>query len=242
MQKIKKIFLYFFWFSVLSILSGYITLKILHEGRTVIVPDLKARSLNEAVGLTKNIGLSLTVMEEAYDQYMPEGHILSQDIPAGTSIKGRGEIKVTVSKGVMPYFVPSVIGSTVDEAKEIFHQNGISLSNVISVFSNTIEKGRIIAQRPLPEEKTDEPVTLIVSKGPYGVIYYCPSFKGMSKEGALTLAQELGLKFELSGAGEVVKAQRPEAGTLINADSTVWIQLEGRSNTDDKDSSVNTVR
>ncbi|MBI4822771.1 MAG: PASTA domain-containing protein [Nitrospirae bacterium] len=242
MQKIKRILFYLFWFTLLSVLSGYITLKLLHEGRTIIVPNLKAISLNEAMGLAKNIGASLAVMEEAYDLHIPEGYIISQDIPAGTSIKGKAEIKVTLSKGVMPYFVPSVIGNTVDEAKKIFHQNDIVLSNIISVFSREVDKGRIIAQKPHPQEKTDELVTLIVSKGTYSVIYYCPSFKGMSNEDALTLVEELGLKVEIEGKGEMVKAQMPEPGTLINASSNIWIQLEGRSNTDDKDSSVNTVR
>jgi serine/threonine-protein kinase len=197
---------------------------------TVEVPDLIGRSLAEADRLLDKRGLYLKVEAEDYDLSIPKGHIISQNIPAGSHIKGQSEVKVVVSKGPKVYLIPSVIGNTLAEAKNLFLQKGLEISKVIYVHSDTVEKDRIIAQKPAPEEWTGGAVTLVVSKGPYNVIYYCPFFEGMLKEDALMLARELGLNVEIIGpidTGRIIVSQKPKPGTEIKIGSTIYLKLKG---------------
>ena len=227
MRKLIKFPLYLLIFILLSVTSSYVTFRILSSGMTIQVPDLTGRSLAEAGEILEEIGFYLEVEAEDYDIAVPSGYILSQDIPGGSHIKrGQGEIKVVVSKGAESHLIPSVTGETLESAKNLLFEEGLDVSMVISVRSNTIEEDRVIAQKPAPEEWTGEPVTLVVSKGPYDVIYYCPFFKGMIKGDALMLAEQLGLKVKLTepaGSAGIVTGQEPESGAEIKSSSTVHL-------------------
>jgi beta-lactam-binding protein with PASTA domain len=102
-------------------------------------------------------------------------------------------------------------------------------SKVIEVHSEEVPEGQVIAQRPAPEEWTGETITLIASAGPHDIIYYAPSFRGMSRDDALLLAAELGLESRVreTGGGEYVTFQRPEPGTELKAGSAVYLELGG---------------
>jgi len=134
---------------------------------------------------------------------------------------------VPLSKGPSAVPVPSALGSSLEEARALFGKAGLKTANVITVHSDAIEAGRVIAQRPLPGEIETSPVTLVVSGGPYDVVYCIPSFEGMQKEDALSLAEELGLEVRPSGAGDAVSGQRPEAGAPIKQGDTVYLRMEG---------------
>ncbi|MDP2166855.1 MAG: PASTA domain-containing protein [Thermodesulfovibrionales bacterium] len=224
-SRCRGIMLYLSAFLAISLISGYITFKLFETGNLVGVPDLKGKSLYEAACLLKETGLDMAVERTEYDQHVPEGRVISQDIPAGSSVKEKTGIRVLVSNGPAALSVPHATGKTLEEAEGIFQKSGLEISSVIYVHSDTVEKDRVIAQRPLPEDKAEEPATLIVSSGPYDVIYYCPEFKGMQAEKAVDLARELGLNTVISGEGERVNSQMPEAGEIISAGGTVHLQL-----------------
>jgi serine/threonine-protein kinase len=196
----------------------------------VEVPDLTGISLAEAKKMLRSRGLYLKIVSEDYDMALPKGHVLSQDMPSGSHVRGQTEIKVAVSKGPELHLIPQVVGETLEAAEELFRGKGLEVSRVIHVHSDTIGQGRIISQEPAPDEWTGEPIRLIVSEGPYDVTYYCPSFQGMLKDDALMLARELGLNVKLTESEDViliVTEQKPEPGTEISPGSTVYLEFKG---------------
>jgi beta-lactam-binding protein with PASTA domain len=230
MKKIVKFPIYFLSFFLLVALSSYVTFRALSSSMEVEVPDLTGISRAEAEKMLGSRGLHLKVVSEDYDAAIPKGYVLSQDLPSGSHVKGQTEIKVAVSKGPELHLIPEVVGATVKEAEGLFGEKGLEVSRVIHVHSDTIERGRIIAQQPLPDEWTGEPISLIVSEGPYDVTYYCPSFQGMLKDDALMLARELGLNVKLTESEDVIRIvteQKPEPGTEIKAGSTVYLEFKG---------------
>jgi serine/threonine-protein kinase len=216
-------------FLTVGSLSGLITYFVMSMVISVEVPDIRGRSLPAAVDMLDNAGLSIEVGAEVFDLYVPAGHIMEQDIPPGTRVRGRSEVVVTMSKGPEVKVIPSVVGLTLGKARKAFIGEGLDIIRVVRVHSDRAKKGVVIAQRPAPEEWTGETITIVTSAGPRAVVYYCPRFRGMYKEDALLLASELRLKTVLKGRdrGDFIVEQRPEPGTVMGVGSTVHLTAGG---------------
>lgn len=214
---------------VLCAATAYVSYRIMITRMTVEVPDLIGMSLIDAGKALESRGLYIKVAGQDNDLQIPPGHVLSQDIAAGEKIKGLAEINVVVSKGPAVTLIPGVIGEKADEALKLFSQKGLEVAR-INVHSDTIEREVVIAQWPSPEDWKGQNITLVVSRGPYEVSYYCPSFLGLLRDDALSLAKELGLNVELTEAIEgeaIVGTQKPMPGEKILKGSTLFIQLKG---------------
>jgi len=194
----------------------------------VKVPMLAGKSINEAERLLRDKRLSLIVDGEDYDPAIPEGRIIRQDIKPGEKIKRGSAIRVFVSSGVGTVSMPSFEGQILDEVKLTLINLGMKTGKVTLVHSETVEAGRVIAQRPLPGNAAGNEVNFLVSKGMYNVSYICPSFVNMSLDDARGLAGLLGLKLIEQEAGNRVTLQKPEAGTSLNRGDSVEVTL-GRS-------------
>lgn len=228
-------------FILLGLVSGYLAFKALSFSKTVDVPDLRGKTLIEANGLLTKKRLYLKVEGEDYDPQIVPGRIVRQDVPAGNKVKEQRGIKVFLSKGPKVWSIPELTGQTIEEAEPAIAKSGLRIEKIIHLHSDSVEKDKIIAQRPNPDEvawgspsqKPEESgarqygLSLIVSSGPYQMIYSCPEFSGRTMEEALALAERLRLNVQLSGDGERVKSQRPKPHTLIKSGEPIHLQMEG---------------
>jgi len=214
-------------FLAVACLSGVVTYFVMGMFIKVEVSDLKDRSLPEAVELLDNAGLSIEVEAEVHDLHVPAGHIIEQRTPPGTLVRGHSEVAVILSKGPEVRAIPSVVGLSMDKAGKMFLADGLDIVRFVRVHSDIVKKDIIIAQRPGPEEWTGEVITLVVSAGPRDVVYYCPSFRGMQREDAFLLANELGLRAVVSvtDGDRMVVSQKPEPGSVIKMGSSVSLTL-----------------
>jgi len=221
-----KFLLYIFSFIILGLIFGYLTFKVLSFSRTIKVPALYGKSIVEANELLTERGLHLKVEGEDYDSTVLPGHILKQDVPSGKKVKeGRG-IKVILSKGPRVQSIPLLVNETLSDAGSILIQKGLKIAKVIRVHSDIVEKDRVIAQKPEPDEKVSDYITVLVSLGPHEVIYYCPDLRDKSKKETVEILKRLNLKWETAGYGEYVKAQKPMPGTFVKNGDTISLQLE----------------
>ncbi|MBM4137316.1 MAG: PASTA domain-containing protein [Nitrospira sp.] len=226
MNNLIKIPLYVFALIFVGLVFGYLTFKILSFSRTVEVPALYGKNLVEANELLTGKGLYLKIEGEDYDSNVPPGYILRQDVPAGNKVKERRGIKVIISKGPRVHSVPVLVNETLLNAEYLLFQKGLKIAKVIRVHSDTVEKDMILAQKPTPDERVSDTITVLVSLGPHEVIYYCPDFKGMSLEQAREIAERLNVKVEIGGYGNHVKAQKPWPGTHIKKGEIIYLQTE----------------
>jgi len=166
MNRFVKIPLYIGILFIVGMVAGHLTFKILSLSNTVEVPDLKGKSVTDAVNVLQAKGLHLLGAAEDYDSDIPAGYIVRQDIPAASDVKeGRG-IKVVVSKGPKVQYVPDVVGMKLDEAETVLAERSIRIAKVINVHSD-VDKNIIIAQRPESDEKGGENFRVIVSLGSF---------------------------------------------------------------------------
>lgn len=217
--------LYILTFILLGLIFGYLSFKILSFSRTVEVPELYGKSLLEANKLLTNNGLYIKIEGEDYDSTVPAGNILRQDVPAGNKVKERRPIKVILSKGPRIKSIPLLVNETLSNAESIMLQKGLKITKVIMVHSDTVEKDRVLAQKPEPDEQLGTDITLLVSRGPYDIIYYCPDFEGMSLEQANKIIKKLNLQIQTSGAGDIIESQKPSPGKQIKANDKILLKL-----------------
>lgn len=217
--------LYIFSFILLGLFFGFITFKILSFSRTVEVPELRGKNLVEANKILNNAGLYLKIEGEDYDSEISQGKIIKQDVPAGNKVKERRGIKVVISKGPRINVIPLIVNETIGNAESLLANKGLKFGKIIAVHSELVEKDRIIAQKPEPNDPVSDTITVIVSLGPYEKIYFCPNFKGMSVEQAKFLITKLNLKLSLNGEGEIVESQNPEPGKQIKTGDTIFLKV-----------------
>lgn len=225
MKQLLRYSLYFLVFLIIGIITAYTTFIVLTTTKSHEVPVLVGSSLLEANKSLHEKKLFIKIEGETFDADIPAGYILKQEIPAGNRIKEGRTIGVIISKGPKMLYVPMLSGLLIDEAETIIKQNNIQLERIIRVHSPTVEKNRVIAQDPNPEEQGVGGMTLVVSAGGYDEMLICPSFLNMTIENAKELALKLGLDPLISGDGSVVESQTPYASALVKKGDSVRLKL-----------------
>ena len=105
-------------------------------------------------------------------------------------------------------------------------QKGLSIGKTIYVHSDTVEKGKIVAQKPEPHERLSDKITVLVSLGPHELVYFCPDFINKSIENAQETAEKIGLSLESKGSGNIVSAQKPKPGSLVKNTDKIYLELK----------------
>jgi beta-lactam-binding protein with PASTA domain len=222
-----RIPLLFAAFVLLGLIFGFLTFKVLSFSRTVEVPQVTNMTLLEANEALNKAGLYLRIEGEDYDSTVQAGRILRQDVPAGHKVKEKRAIKVVVSKGPKVFSIPLLVNDTLADAESALFAKGLKIGRTINVHSDSIEKGKVVAQSPQPDERLTGPITVLVSIGPYERTYYCPDFRSKTLEDADVIAEKLGLIVEAKGMGNIILAQKPQPGTLIKTGDTLSFDMGG---------------
>ncbi|MBI5639229.1 MAG: PASTA domain-containing protein [Nitrospirae bacterium] len=226
MNSLIRIPLFFAAFILLGLIFGYITFKLLSFSRTVEVPSLTSMTLVEANEALNRAGLYLKIEGEDYDASVLSGKIIRQDIPAGNKVKEKRAIKVVISKGPRVSSVPSLVDETLGEAEGILIQKGLRIGRALHVHSDSVEKGRIVAQKPEPDERLSDTITVLVSLGPHELSYSSPDFINKTLDEAKEIAGKIGLVVEARGTGDTVRSQRPKPGTPVKSGETVYLETK----------------
>ncbi|CEI73739.1 MULTISPECIES: Stk1 family PASTA domain-containing Ser/Thr kinase [Romboutsia] len=135
---------------------------------TVITPDVKNMSLDEAQRKLDDLGLNVTIKEE-YDTNVEANHVISQMPEAGKQVKEGDSVTIVLSKGKKQAQVPNVVGLSLIEAESVLRENNLVLGNVKQEFSESFKEGNIIRQTPQSGTSISgngEAVDVVVSKGP----------------------------------------------------------------------------
>lgn len=165
MKKFLKVIIYLIVLLAIGLISGHLTFELLSYGKTIVMPDLIGKNLNEAQKLLSSNKLHLRLDGDEHDIYIPQGHILKQDIPPGNKLKEGREIGIILSKGPRIKDVPDLVGKSLDVADALLKDKGLKINKIIYVHSGFAEKNIILAQRPEPHESGGDLFSVIVSLG-----------------------------------------------------------------------------
>jgi serine/threonine-protein kinase len=220
-----KIVIYLATFLAAAAAAVFLIVKIINIDKTGEVPLLEGKSLSEASEIIIERKLFLKIEGRENHAEIRADHIIKQNIEAGEEVQAGSEVGVVVSSGPEMYTMPSFEGQALKEAKLTLENLGIKINKITWVHSDTVKKGWIIAQRPLPGNIESNEINFLVSMGHYAVSYRCPSFVNMTPEDARMLAGELGIRLIEKEEGGRVILQKPEAGTIIKKGDSVEVEL-----------------
>lgn len=179
-----------------ALVSAGITMRIALHGGEVGVPNLSGMTIADASNAALHSGLDLSVENKFYSTVVPAGRILSQAPAAGSRVRKKWPVRVTVSLGPQQVEIPDVVGQPQREATMNIRRMSLDLGTVAHLGAPG-DPDIVLAQTPPPNAGVDRPrVSLLLSQDNDAATGSCvmPSFVGMSWSAANHTAAALGLR------------------------------------------------
>lgn len=215
------------------------------SGSQRYVPNVSGMTYEEAEQLLKQKNLNLLISGMNYSESIAKNKILSQNPGDGAVAEAEETIKVIMSGGQEEVMMPDLSGMTQDEAQQLITGQNLVIreEGVSGEYSDVVEKGRVIAQSVLPEERiaVQTEVTLSVSLGSLNeetALLEVPDLKGLTKEKAIKqlakLKEQAGFTYVLGEvknkySTEVEKgriiSQKPAAGETVRTNEPIRIVI-----------------
>ncbi len=158
----------------------------------VNMPRVKGKSVEEARNALTDLGIKSEVNYEESDT-IQAGEVISADVEEGAEIKVGTTVKLTASAGPQGIPVPSVTGSSYDEANARLTQLGFAVTRVDG-YSDEVEEGIVMSQVPSADTEVAKGtnITVTVSLGREKI--WVPKLLGLSEQDGIVTAVEAGLK------------------------------------------------
>lgn len=198
-----------------------------------IIPNVKAKKLEEAKGVAELRGFELNV-DEYRSSDEEEGTVLEQTPAAGTAAKQGDSISVIVSSGNNYVTVPDLAGKYLQEANDIAWGVELEIGTTQYVTSD-LPYGQIVRQEPIAGTDTfaGDVIDVWISGIP-GKANNMPGVTDMELNKAIDVLHEEGFKkirirtvqpeAQIAAEGFVV-AQNPTAGISTPEDAVVEISV-----------------
>jgi beta-lactam-binding protein with PASTA domain len=136
-----------------------------------LMPDLRYQSMREVQLDLSRAHLQLGKVVYARSDLIPEGHVVSQNPAPLVSVHEGDVVTLVVSRGGRANIVvPSFVGLTINQARELASSAGIKLGQIVwtPLGKKGPPHGMVARQMPPPNAKiaSFDPVALQVSAGP----------------------------------------------------------------------------
>jgi eukaryotic-like serine/threonine-protein kinase len=208
------------------------SMRLALRAREVETPDLLNRPASEASAIAANFGLTIRVEDSRRpDPKVPAGHVLSQEPAGGLTTRRQRSIRVWLSAGPRAATVPPLTGETERTAQLRLAQDGLSVSAVSEIRSETYASDVIVAQDPAPDQ-AGEQVALLVNRGERGAGYVMPDLIGVNGDRAIQVLRDRGFRVAVVGsmpypgvAAGIVLRQNPQAGFQIAPGEPISIEV-----------------
>jgi beta-lactam-binding protein with PASTA domain len=193
----------------------------------VRVPDMRGMPLADAWKALQRAGLVAGENRETYSDQIDKGAVVSSDPEAGTAVRPDSRIVLTLSAGPRPVPIPDVAELSYDAAVARLSNAGF-VPERVDEFSDTVDKGRVVATRPAIGEAVQPGATVqvVVSRGPD--LVRVPDVVGMRLDAASERLDATGLVATVRGAVRprwVVVSQTPRGGQQVKRGSEVSLVL-----------------
>ena len=131
------------------------------------VPDVTGATVDQARSQLADAGFVVKLAEGRYTSDVPADHVVRVTPPPGTVLKKGDEVTLVPSLGPPPVDVPTIQGKTLEKARTLAENAGLTLAVSDRRYDDTVPADVVISQDPasgqLPE---GEAVQVVVSQGP----------------------------------------------------------------------------
>ena len=119
------------------------------------MPDLLGRPEMDARETVDRMDLKLqNVQTSTVTKSEENGRVLSQSIPAQTMVKSGSSVSIIVgrfeasSEGMKKVIMPDVLGMSLEQARQVVGDAGLTLGKVTTEYSATLVPNTVISQKP----------------------------------------------------------------------------------------------
>jgi serine/threonine-protein kinase len=193
------------------------------------VPNVAGMTEADAILELEKTGLDVALpVTRAFSPDVAEGLVISSDPPVDAMVAKSSKVVLVVSKGTELVKVPDVTNMKRAQAEKAL-TDALFNVKVSEDFSDTVQKGSVISQRPDAGVSVDagSTIEIVVSKGPAPVTV--PDVTDMSVEDATDDLERLGLKVSVSYVDSmedgIVINQSPLPGTQVAKGTTVTLTV-----------------
>lgn len=200
----------------------------------VEVPELQQRSLEEAEGELRPLGLTVVPRGRIAHPTVEEGRIVAQSPLAGQFAARRGTVYVTRSRGSGLRTMPDLTGVSARHAEAVLEHMGLQVETRI-VESRTT-RGGVQGSDPPPGQAVEPStvVQLLIGEGPQVAVV--PDLRGRHVADLEELLNEAGLQLgsvqfapDAPEAPGRVVAQFPPPGYSLRGGASVSVEVAGRA-------------
>jgi RHS repeat-associated protein len=172
--------------------------------KMIVVPDVVGMAQTDAQSFITSVNLTVGIITTSNNGTVPEGCVISQNPPAGTSVPERSPVDLVISLGPVMVAVPNVVGMNQTAAESAITAAGLAIGLITQANNPTIPVGIVISQSPAGGSSVPlgSPVSLVVSIGP--VMVTVPNVVGMTH----------------ASAEAAIRAANLVVGTITTANST----------------------
>ena len=142
-----------------------VTIQVSKGEQKISVPDVRGTDENTAKSTLSGAGLNVTVTTD-YSDSVAQGNVISQDPSGGTKVDAGANVNVVVSLGSRPVSVPSVVGVSESNARQLIASAGLSVGSV-TYREDSAPAGQVISCDPGVGASVSRgaSVNLVVSQG-----------------------------------------------------------------------------
>lgn len=203
----------------------------LTDENSVEMIDVKGLTYEEAQKQLNAIGLGIHEESTASSDEYEAGRILQQSVEKGVRVELHTTITVVISSGSGNIEVPSVTGSTAENAESTLTAQGFTVSKEYA-YDNSVAQGNVISQSPASgsSAKKGDTITITISQGAEPAVV--PNVVGQTEDKAKTMLGNASLNWNISSSvysstvekGYVVE-QSIEADSKVTKGTTVNLTI-----------------
>ena len=241
----KYILLGAFIVFLLAFVWAFLSFGNFWSNATVDVPNVVGKQVIVAKHILEDNHLRVSVSEVSNPD-VPAGQVISQSPEANEQVKEQRTVHLVVSKGVGDITMPDITGMTLDQARTRLKSLGLVIGKITTASDDSKEDGVILMQSPPGDSKVTKGATVDVTVNRVkSKNVELPNLVGMTVKDAKDALTSLGLNVgAISGAGDdtaVITQQSPEAGSSLDANTSVALTAEAKKTTPASNNSGNNV-
>lgn len=193
----------------------------LTDENSVEMIDVKGLTYEEAQKQLNAIGLGIHEESTASSDEYEAGRILQQSVEKGVRVELHTTITVVISSGSGSIEVPSVTGSTAENAESTLTAQGFTVSKEYA-YDNSVAQGNVISQSPASgsSAKKGDTITITISQGAEPAVV--PNVVGQTEDNAKAMLSNVGLNYNITS----VYSSTVEAGYVVEQNITAESQVQ----------------
>ncbi len=208
------------------------SMRLALRAREVTLPELRGHTVAEATAALADLGLTLRVDDlTRLDPEVPADRILTQEPPAGATLRRQRSVRVWLSSGPRIATIPRLVGESERTALLRLQADGLAVAGTSEIRSSEYAPDAIVAQRPAPESRGIE-VALLVNRGESATSYVMPDLIGVDADGAAALLRSRAFRVTIVAEQPypgvppgVVLRQSPQAGFQIAPGEAISLEV-----------------